>query len=219
MSFFNFRNSILSLLAVSFFTSCAGLPRLIPADTATASKTIWACEKAFLKGKWQFVHEITVTLPVGHEARMIGVTRLSASGKTVHAVMMTIEGLVLFDGFFDGQLTVNRGVAPFDTAGFAQGLMDDIRFIFFKPDGKPATAGMTDNGFNVCRYPVTENTVVDLVLHSNGKLEIRKYENEKLTRKVVSQQETVPKKVFFTAYAPVDYRLDLRLISAEKISE
>jgi hypothetical protein len=77
----------------------------------------------------------------------MGVTELSSDPERIHAVMMTIEGLVLFDALFDGKLTINRGVAPFDSREFAEGLMDDIRLIFFKPAGNAVDAGLTEDGF------------------------------------------------------------------------
>ena len=210
---------ILSLLGFVLLMSCAGLPQLKPADSATISKTISACENAFPQGKWQFAHVIAATLPGGREAQLVGVTELSSNSQKIHAVMMTIEGLVLFDGLFDGRLTINRGIAPFDSKQFAGGLMEDIRLIFFKPTGEPIDGGLTEDGFQVCRYRVSEDAVVDVMIRSEGKLEIRKYRNGRLTRKVVSGADPVSEKIAFTAYEPASYRLNLRLISAEQTKD
>ena len=174
----------------------------------------------FPDGKWQFAHVIEANLPGGREAQLIGVTEMSSKPERIHAVMMTIEGLVLFDALEDDKLTINRSVAPFDSIGFAKGLMEDIRLMFLKPDGQPMGAGTTENGFEVCRYRVSDHAVIDVMVRPDRMLEIRKYTNERLIRKVVAELTpgSVPEKITFTAQEPAGYRLNLRLISAEQIS-
>ena len=102
------RSSTLFLLGMLLLTACAGMPRINAVDTARASKALKACENAFPDGKWQFAHVIEANLPGGREAQLIGVTEMSSKPERIHAVMMTIEGLVLFDALEDGKLTINR---------------------------------------------------------------------------------------------------------------
>ena len=212
---------MLLLLGMLLLTACAGMPRINAVDTALASKTIKACEDAFPDGKWQFAHVIEANLPGGRDAQLIGVTQVSSNPKRIHAVMMTIEGLVLFDALEDDTLTINRSVSPFDSMGFARGLMEDIRFIFLKPDGAPMGVGITENGFEVCRYRVSDHAVIDVMVRPDCMFEIRQYENERLIRKVVAElnPRAVPEKITFTAQEPAGYRLNLRLISAEQITD
>lgn len=212
---------MLFLLGMLLLTACAGLPRINAVDTALASRTIKTCENVFPHGKWQFAHVIEANLPGGRDVQLMGVIEVSTQPKRIHAVMMTIEGLVLFDGLEDDKLTINRSVAPFDSIGFAKGLMEDIRLMFLKPDGQPMGAGITENGFEVCRYRVSDHAVIDVMVRSEDMLEIRKYENERLIRKVVAElsQGSVPEKITFTAYEPAKYRLNLRLISVEQITD
>ena len=221
MTRYKAQNSVLFLLGMLLLTACAGMPRIIAVDTALASKTIKACENAFPDGKWQFAHVIEANLPGGRDAQLIGVTEVSNRPERIHAIMMTVEGLVLFDGLEDDKLTINRSVAPFDSIGFAKGLMEDIRLMFLKPDGQPMGAGITENGFEVCRYRVSDHAVIDVMVRPDRMLEIRKYGNERLIRKVVFALKpgTIPKKIAFTAYEPASYRLNLRLISAEQITD
>ena len=213
------QSSIFLLLGMLFLTACSGIPHIIAVDTALMPKTLKTCGTVFPEGKWQFAHVIEATLPGGGNSQLMGVTEVSSNPERIHAVMMTIEGLVLFDGLEDGKLTIRRGVAPFDSRGFAKGLMDDIRLMFLKPGGEPMGAGITDNGFEVCRYRVSDHVVVDVMVRPDRMFEIREYGNEQLTRKVVIElnARSIPEKIAFTAYEPADYRLNLRLISAEKI--
>ena len=213
------QSSIFLLLGMLFLTACSGIPHIIAVDTALIPKTLKTCDTVFPKGKWQFAHVIEATLPGGGNSQLMGVTEVSSNPERIQAVVMTIEGLVLFDGLEDGKLTINRGVVPFDSIGFARGLMNDIRLMFLKPGGEPMGAGITDNGFEVCRYRVSDHVVIDVTVLPDRMFEIREYGNEQLTRKVVIElnARSIPEKIAFTAYEPADYRLNLRLISAEKI--
>ena len=213
------RSWILLFSALLLLTSCGGLPPLKPLKGEKLNKTVTACEDAFPQGKWQFAHVIAATLPGHGETQLIGVTELSSDPERIHAVMMTVEGLVLFDALFDGNLTLNRGVAPFDSREFAEGLMNDIRLMFFKPEGIPVEAGLTEEGFQVCRYRVSDDGIVDVMVRPDGKMEIRKYHNDRLACMVASESNPIPEKIAFAAYAPAGYRLDLRLISAEQIND
>ena len=217
----NLPNWVVFILGMSLLTSCAGLPPITAVPAPAASKSVSACQGAFPKGKWQFAHAIGASLPGGGETRLMGVTEISPNSGRIHAVMMTIEGLVLFDALFDGKITINRGVAPFDSQAFAGGLMDDIRLIFFEPEGAAVDAGLIRDGLQVCRYRVSEDTVVDVMVRPHGMLEIRKYANGRLMRKVEIQQNhvPVPEKVVLTAYEPARYSLNMRLISADQIKE
>jgi len=216
---YNASNLFPWLLGMLLLTACAGLPPLKPIDKDAASETVSVCENAFPRGKWQFAHVIAATLPGDRQAQLIGVTQLSSEPERIHAVMMTVEGLVLFDAIFDGKLTINRGVAPFDSREFAEGLMNDIRLIFFRPAGKPMDAGLTEAGFQVCRYRVSDDEIVDVMVGSDGRIKIRKYHHGRLVCVVTFESNPIPDKIAFTAYAPAGYRLDLRLISAEQIND
>ena len=210
------RNPLLLLLGIFLLTACAGLPRMKAIGNAEVSKTVSFCNDAFPQGKWQLAHAIRATLPNGGKAQLLGVTEISSDPEQIHAVMMTIEGLVLFDGLEDGRLTMKRGVAPFDSRAFAKGLMEDIRLIFIKPAGNPIV-GLTEDGFPVCRYRVSDKAMVDVMVGSHGRLEILKYENERLIRRVTRESNPLPEKITLTAYGPARYGLNLRLISAEQI--
>ena len=212
------RNFLLLLLGTLFLTACAALPRIKAADNAQVLAAVSACNDAFPQGKWQFTHVIRATLSDGGEAQLMGVTEISSNPEQIHAVMMTIEGLVLFDAQEDGELTIKRGVAPFDSKAFARGLMEDIQLIFFKPAGNPIV-GLTEDGLPVCRYRVSDKIVVDVIAGSDGNLEILKCENERLTRRVTHESNPLPEKITLTAYGPARYGLDLKLIDAEQIKD
>ena len=165
--------------------SCSLLPSLQTTDHATRMVLPQTCQRLFPNGKWQFVHSIEAVMPGGQKGLVMGVTVISARDKIAHCVLMTIEGLVVFDARYDQQLVVNRAVAPFDHEGFAAGLICDIQLIFFKPEGPLVEAGNDPNGASVCRYQNPDGRIVDLVIDTDHTWHIRQYNaQQRLSRTV-----------------------------------
>lgn len=115
----------------------------------------------------------------------MGVTVISSREKSAHSVLMTIEGLVVFDARYDGQLVINRAVTPFDKEGFAAGLISDIQLIFFMPEGPLLETGNDQDGASVCRYQNPDGHIIDLVLDADHTWHIRQYNaQQRLSRTV-----------------------------------
>lgn len=160
------------LLAVG----CSGLPRVYPTGAAPEHQIRRACEAVFPKGSWQLLHSIETTLPGGRKGFVMGLSVISAADRSARCVIMTMEGLVLFDAADDGRLSVKRAVAPFDAEGFAAGLMNDIRLVFFRPAGTPIESGRLKNGASICRYRGPDGGIVDVLIRTDGSWEIQRYD-------------------------------------------
>lgn len=158
--------------------ACSGLPRVYPAGDTAQPQIRKACEAVFPRGKWQLLHSIETSLPGGHKGFVMGLTVISSVDETVRCVIMTIEGLVLFDAAYDGRVTVKRAVAPFDAENFARGLVRDIRLIFFKPGVVPDETGRLKNGSATCRYRDSDGHIVDVITRVDGNWEIRQYDQQ-----------------------------------------
>jgi len=177
------------------------------------------CSIPFITGKQQFIHVIEAELPNKANLSMIGITVISPETDSIQCVIMTIEGFVIFDAVYDRELTINRGVSPFDSKAFAQGMIDDIRLIFFKPNGVLLQSGNLKDGSHACRYTDNDHYVTDLITTPDNHLEIRKYDkNLKLMRsvKTYSDKEMIPERLELTAYGDNPYALKLKLIKYEK---
>jgi hypothetical protein len=166
-----------SLLLCTFalLISCSSLPTVYPIDGSALSLPPQKCGRMFPEGKWQFLHSIEATMPNGEKAVMMGLTVISSRARTARCVIMTIEGLVLFDAQYDRQVTINRGIPPFDSVDFAKGLMNDIELIFFRPQGSLIRSGTLRDGSSVCRYQNADGHVVDLITHSDDSWELKQY--------------------------------------------
>ena len=106
---------------------------------------------------------------------------------------MTLEGMVMFEARFDGQVEVLRALPPFDAQGFAQGMMDDIMLILLAPKTAPQVVGrLSQNAQDlVCRWQQADGSFQDNVFQENvcetdRGWEIRRYNDRKrLVRRVV----------------------------------
>ena len=204
--------------------SCGLLPSLQPADRAARMELPQTCQRLFPSGKWQFVHSIEAVMPGGQKGLVLGVTVISSLDKTAHCVLMTIEGLVVFDARYDQELVIHRAVAPFDQEGFAAGLISDIQLIFFMPQGPLVETGNDPNGASVCRYQTPDGGIVDLVIDADHTRHIRQYTAQRRLRRTVDAFFTKPEsdgggldfpdRLELTAHGIAGYTLVMDLVEA-----
>lgn len=218
---------LLTILGIS--ASCARLPAICPHDSSPALIAPIPCDQPFLKNRWQLVHSIKAVLPNDQKEVMIGTLILSPEKKIIHCVITSIEGIVLLEVVYDKKVAINRAVPPFDSADIAVGLMNDIRLIFFKPEGLPAASGLTENGASICRYETDDGMTVDVIVFPEGGWEINQYDFwSGLNRTVKAQypakhepagmNDNIPKRLELTAHGFLGYKLSLDLIESVRLT-
>jgi len=226
LSFRRFSENVRFALILLVLTtmSCGRLPKLGEPAISPERQLYENCEEIpYLSGKWRFVHSIEAVMPGGKRGTLIGICLISSETGTIHSVIMTIEGFVLFDARYDGELLVSRSIPPFDTPGFARGQMEDMKLIFFRPEGKPIRTGILENGSPACRYENSDGMTVDVIIRPDNSWEIRKYgRNAKLVRTVrafrgqaADQKWVPPERLELTAHGMMGYSLILKLMQAE----
>jgi hypothetical protein len=211
----------LLLIILLFTISCSGIPKLTEDPAVQMS-----CGLPFPKGNWQFIHSIEATMPGGGTASVIGISDISSELETIHCIIMSIEGLVLFDGIYEREVVINRGIRPFDSKEFAKGLMNDIKMVYFPPAGELTGTGILSNGSHVCRFTNDATTVVDVIINPNHDWEIRQYRNGNLNRSVKAYlqetaiagvQKAFPGRIELSVNEEPGYALTLKLIRAEPL--
>ncbi|MEJ2472697.1 MAG: hypothetical protein P8Y74_02250 [Desulfobacterales bacterium] len=214
------KGRLLVLVALLLALSCARLPKIVPVTGADPSGPAEGCNRIFPAGKWQLLHSIEADLPGGRNSVMMGLTVLSSRLRSNRSVIMSLEGFVVFDGEFNQGLKVHRALPPFDSPGFAEGLMEDIRLIFFKPEGPAAECGILTDGSTVCRYKNPDGGVVDIVFRSTGTCEALRYDRkQRLTRIVripvdARSAAGLPQTIELTAQGKQAYKLVMTLLEA-----
>lgn len=82
------------------------------------------------------VHAIETRMAGNTQSAIIGVTLADPSTRSISCAIVTVEGMVLFDGESgsDG-MKINRALPPFDSEDFAKNMIEDIKMIFFHRKG------------------------------------------------------------------------------------
>lgn len=214
------------LLVALVLAGCARLPEIRPTEGIATARQVAYCEAIFPQGRWQLVHSLQIRPPVGSEQTVLGVIQLSSQQRTFHCVLMTIEGLVLFEADFDGAVKVQRALPPLEKPGIAEGIVQDIALIFLAPDQPLDAVGFSKNSLGICRYPSAGRGVEDVALKQNGLWEIRLYnQSHRLTRIVSSMSKEepnaadLPSLVVLKAPGALGYTLKMRLIEATPLQE
>jgi len=215
---------IFLLSALCLITACSSLPKIDSAGGSALSGPLRECRQLFPKGRWQFLHAIEATMPGGKKGMLMGVTIISSRGKTAQTVIMTIEGMVLFDARYDQRLVVNRALPPFDSPNFAQGLLNDIRLVFFEPEGPLIDSGILKNQAAVCRYQNPDGQIVDIIHRSDDRWEIQRYTKSLRLNRTVGvffnkkqadpDLSGIPERLELKAHGHSGYALVMRLLEA-----
>jgi hypothetical protein len=212
---------IIIIAALSLLSACSRLPNIVEDSTRQPKPSEQSCRMSFPQGKWQLQHAIEATVRGRQMGKLIGAMVLSSKERTIQCALMTIEGMVLFSAQYDGQLTVDRAVKPFDRPGFAGGLMDDLMLMFFAPEGQ-GQVGRTLDGDEICRYPYPENFVTDIIVHDPDRWMINRYDTRGRLLRTVSVdrgntaryagRSGIAQYITLESRSGDDYRLELTLI-------
>ncbi len=206
--------------------ACASsVPRIDPMENSAAKQAMaLKCRNLFPTGEWQLLHSIEATAPDGHQALLMGATVLSSEPQRLHCALMTIEGFVLFEASAEeGNLVITRAIAPFDSPALANGMMDDIRLIFFPPEATRCEFGRSQNGEEICRYYMADDSLLDMTIHGDSSWEIKRYDDDRTIIRTVtatdmtdSFQKSVllPKTLKLTAHGLFGYELTMHLLEA-----
>lgn len=211
-----------------FITSCSTLPQIYHADNLLPPEGPLECRRQFLQGRWQFQYAIEATFPEEQKSVLVGVNIVSAEKGSIHCILMTIEGLVVFEAEYDREIQILRAVRPFDSDHFAQGLINDLRLIFFMPEGALVETGTLPNGSTLCRYQQPDRQVVDIVRNSDYHWELQQYSRWFRKKRTVDMFFNdkfrfngfhAPSRLKLTASGYAGYTLDMDLIEAVSLEE
>lgn len=161
------------IICVFFLSACQTLP--VITQKTPAEKTVSACPNPFLKQKTTLIHAIEVYMS-GVKNAVIGVTEADPVTREISCAIMTAEGMVLFEATeTEGSLDIRRALPPFDSAHFARNMLEDIKLIFFEPQGKIEKIGFLPSGETACRWRTGNSDTIDVLKTGDGLPEVKRY--------------------------------------------
>ena len=162
-------------IGIVFLTSCSTMP-VISAKMLQTNQNNLTCPSPFLKGKHQLIHAIEINAAGIVQGGIIGVTVIDPSKRFVSCAIITAEGMVLLEVQSAGEkLIIYRALPPFDSGDFAKNLIDDIRLIYFNPQGLLQKKGNLPNGSTICRWQEENGNSIDVIAGKPEITEIKKY--------------------------------------------
>lgn len=201
--------------------SCTTLPEIIIPDRPV-NEIIETCSRPFLKEKYRMLHSIRAEIPRGGTTPLLGVVVIDPSSEIIDAVLMTIEGLVIFNANYNKKIKINRALPPFDSYKFAEGMIKDIKQIFLRPGETPAYAGLGNNRSMICRYQ-TNNITTDIAFIENRGWTLYQYNEDLKIIKTIhysnEKSSAQHKKITLKSMKKNGYKLYLELIKAEKLKQ
>lgn len=211
--------------------ACSSIPQINSPTPKEASRIQKGCRGIFPQGRWRFVHSIRVDLAEKQKTELIGITQISSRSRRLHCVLLTIEGLVVFEAKrVKGNTVIKKATPPFDTAQFAKGLMQDVQLIFFPPQGECIKAGLTNNKEKICRYKTGSSHIRDILMEKeNGGWSVHHYKDGNLARSLQAfpgdstekpLSSSYPQEILLEANTPSwDYSLKMSLIKARNLNK
>jgi len=226
----------LFIFAFLINAGCAGLPPIIPLDNSPApdeQSLSHELNELFPSDSFQFVHAIELTMPGGHSAMLMGVVNIHPRCRAIHCVIMTLEGLVLFEADHTSEaFTIHRAIPPFDSQALARGLVSDIELIFFKPQGRLDAWGKLENKNTILRFSEPDSKTIDIIISPDRtvwtqNLRTGSHRVKRGVKYVFTQPQTAtnsqlfvfPQSITLTAAFPSRYTLTMTLTDVNLISD
>lgn len=203
------------------------LPELSRVSGKSNLNEVGFCAEPFIKTPTQLIHSLEVTLPGEHFTHVIGIINLYPVKRGLEIVVMSIEGLVLFNAdYINEEIRVLKRSGPFESNDFVEGLLHDVRLIFLYPDDSLIQKGMTGNGDLTCRFQTEDRGWLDVVIKPDENWEIRQYDAEKepvvtvLSRNDKEHQtknQAVPEIMVLESNGMLRYKITMRLLESVAI--
>ena len=217
------------LLLCLALTAC-GLPHLQPVAPERQSAISSRCQRVFLQSPWQMVHSIRTVLPNGEQQTAMAVIQVCPDTPLIRCVMMSIEGIVLFEGRYDGDITVNRAIPPFDEEKFAETLFSDIRLAFCPPEAHAEKIGLLESRTPGCRYQIKDGGFVEVALKAESSWTLRRYSSRGRRQQTIEASlprsennaaagaaHAIPESIKIVHHGLFSYTLTLDLIRAKPL--
>lgn len=210
-------STLVGIFAVGLVSAgCARqLPALSAVSPARAPGILRECQAIFPPGPWQATHVVEASMPMGNDTSLIGVVAADSKPEGFRSLLMTAEGIVLFNAVYrQGVIEVRRALPPLDPTGFGRAMIGDVHLLLFAPSGRLTEVGELPNGDGVCRWQRGEEAV-DAIVARGRVVRLLRFESGSLVREVKFGEPNasgLPVEAWLETQGMIGYRLHLRLL-------
>lgn len=194
-------------------TACAAVPPYKPLSPQSGV----ACPGIFPPKAFWVVHKIDLKSARIGKGVFIGAAKVEPQKNALHAVLMSVEGMVLFEAEYEnGDLKIISAFPPLNDPAFAKGLMADVLFVLLKPAGGPVEQGVDGQGLTACRWTAEADAVLETALMPDGAVRMRLYGGDRRAAKEALAwppfDREMPARICLKAFSPSNYTIELTLI-------
>ena len=198
------------------FVGCARQgPVLSPVSPERSPVIVRECQAIFPTGPWQATHVVEASMPLGNETSLIGVVVAGPNHSDFRSLLMTEEGIVIFDAIYrQGTIEVRRALPPLDPSGFGHSMVADVHLLLFTPKGRVTEVGQLSSGESVCRWRDGDETV-DVIVARGRAVRLLRFESGSLVREVKLGEldaRGLPVEAWLETQGMIGYSLHLRLL-------
>lgn len=214
------------LINTLLILSCSNLPIIhqMSSDIYISKNNV--CPSPFIKNKFQLVYAIEIQIKNQFQGSIIGATLIDPSVESVSCVIMTPEGMVIFEAETRPNLfKVNRALPPFDSTEFSKKIIEDIKMVFLAPAAELQQKGFLTNGLFVCRYLKENGDLIDIIKNESKGTEVNYYSSHGYLKRHIELSKIVMNNVHESISLQgkvseiMDYTLIMTLIDAKRIDK
>ncbi len=208
------------LFKIAFLTlilaACVAVPQCKPLSPQSGT----TCPDIFPDKAFRAIHKIEMNNALFGKSIFIGAAKVEPQRDALHAVLMSVEGMVLFEAKVEGgDLLVISAFPPLNDPDFTRELMADVLFLLLKPAAAPAETGADEQGLTACRWPTEAGGVLEQTLMREGAIRMRRYDKQRRTIKEAVAlppfDRGMPTQIRMRSFIPVNYTIELTLINME----
>jgi len=200
--------------ALMFCAGCLSIPET--GFRPGAPEDLESCAALFPSGPWECVHKIEAVIQEGMSFFLLGITKGDPADRKLHTVLLTPEGFILFEAEqLDDTISVLKAVAPFDSAAFARGLMEDVNLLFLPPQGGASKWGRSTDGAILCQWESPDGSRREISLSTVLKISLRDRHGDLVKEALLKAPfvKGLASQMELRAHKPAPYRLKLTLLS------
>jgi hypothetical protein len=180
-----------------------------------APEDLQTCFALFPSEPWECIHKIEAVIQEGMSSSLLGITKGDPADRKLHTVLLTPEGFILFEAEQrEHTISILKAVAPFDSAAFARGLMEDVNLLFLPPQGGPSKWGRSADGAILCQWESPDGSRREITLSAVGKISLRDRHGDLVKEALLKAPfvKGLASQMELRAHKPAPYRLRMTLL-------